>query len=153
MTAIIADFGAATRNGREAGFDGVELHSLTDLYDQFLQDISNTRTDGWGGTVENRARLILETIEAMAAAWSMDRVGDRLGPSISLYGIDASDPFAIFGYCGARTDRRRFGYLTMLEPNREDLEMVMVDVLSKSRGGALRNPDLPRARPRLPPRL
>ena len=104
MTAIIADFGAQTRNGREAGFDGVELHAANGyLHDQFLQSVSNKRADAWGGPIANRSRLIVQTIEAMAAAWSMDRVGARLGPSISLCGIDASDPFATFGYCGART--------------------------------------------------
>lgn len=120
---IIADFAAATRNARAAGFDGVELHGANGyLHDQFLQDVSNKRTDDWGGPVENRARLMLETIDAMADAWSMERVGIRLGPSISLYGMGDSDPLATFGYVVRELDRRKVGYLTMLEPNRKDLE-------------------------------
>jgi N-ethylmaleimide reductase len=123
IPAIIADFAAATRRAREAGFDGVELHAANGyLHDQFLQTVSNKRTDAWGGPIENRARLILETIEAMAAAWSMQRVGVRLGPSISLYGMGDSDPLDTFGYVVRELDQRRVGYLTMLEPNEKDLE-------------------------------
>ncbi|WP_242201547.1 alkene reductase [Sphingomonas hankookensis] len=120
---IIADFAQATRNAREAGFDGVELHAANGyLHDQFLQDVSNHRTDDWGGTIEKRARLILETIEAMADAWSIKRVGIRLAPSISLYGMGDSDPLATFAHVVRELDRRRVGYLTMLEPNAKDLE-------------------------------
>jgi N-ethylmaleimide reductase len=120
---IIADFATATRNARDAGFDGVELHAANGyLHDQFLQSVSNKRTDAWGGPVENRARLILETIETMAAEWSMERVGVRLGPSISLYGMGDSDPLDTFSYVVRELDRRRVGCITMLEPNQKDLE-------------------------------
>ncbi|HEY1862876.1 MAG TPA: alkene reductase [Roseiarcus sp.] len=126
IPAIIADFAVATRSARQAGFDGVELHAANGyLHDQFLQDVSNKRADGWGGSVENRARLILETIAAMAAEWSMDQVGVRLGPSISLCGMGDSNPLATFGYVVRELDRRRIGYLTMLEPDEKDLEKGM----------------------------
>jgi N-ethylmaleimide reductase len=131
---IIEDFATATRNARKAGFDGVELHGANGyLHDQFLQDVSNKRTDAWGGAIENRARMMLETIEAMADAWSMDRVGVRLGPSISLYGMGASDPLATFGYVVRELDRRRIGYLTMLEPNEKDLNKgVTIEQVAKT---------------------
>jgi N-ethylmaleimide reductase len=120
---IIEDFARATRKARDAGFDGVELHAANGyLHDQFLQDISNRRSDEWGGTVIKRARLILETVEAMANAWSMERVGVRLAPSISLYGMGDSDPLATFGHVVRELDRLHVGYLTMLEPNAKDLE-------------------------------
>lgn len=123
LPGILEDFAQATRRARAAGFDGVELHAANGyLHDQFLQDVSNVRRDAWGGSVENRARLILETVEAMAAAWSMDRVGVRLGPSISLYGMGDSDPRATFGHVVRELDRRKVGYLTMLEPNAKDLK-------------------------------
>jgi N-ethylmaleimide reductase len=130
---IITDFATATRRAREAGFDGVELHAANGyLHDQFLQSVSNKRTDAWGGPIENRARLILETIEAMAGAWSMERVGVRLGPSISLYGMGDSDPLDTFGYVVRELDRRRVGYLTMLEPNEKDLEKgVAIEQVAK----------------------
>jgi N-ethylmaleimide reductase len=121
IPAIIEDFAQATWNAHHAGFDGVELHGANGyLHDQFLQDVTNHRTDAWGGSVENRARLMLETIDAMAAAWSFDRVGIRLGPSTSLYGMGDSDPLATFGYLVSELDRRRVGYLTMLEPNKKE---------------------------------
>jgi N-ethylmaleimide reductase len=56
-----------------------------------------------GGPIENRARLILETVDAMAAAWSIERVGVRLGPSISLYGMGDNDPLDTFRYVGANS--------------------------------------------------
>jgi N-ethylmaleimide reductase len=134
IPAIIADFAAATRRAREAGFDGVELHAANGyLHDQFLQNVSNKRTDAWGGPIENRARLIFETIEAMAAAWSMGRVGVRLGPSISLYGMGDSDPLDTFGYVVRELDRRCVGYLTMLEPNEKDLKKgVAIEQVAKT---------------------
>ena len=70
---IIADFAQATRNARAAGFDGVELHGANGyLQDQFLQDGSNKRTDAYGGSAENRARLMVETTRAMIGAWDGD---------------------------------------------------------------------------------
>lgn len=131
---IIADFARATRRAREAGFDGVELHAANGyLHDQFLQDVSNRRSDDWGGAVEKRARLILETVESMASAWSMDRVGVRLAPSISLYGMGDSNPLSTFGHVVRELDRRQVGYLTMLEPNAKDLEKgVAIEEVGKT---------------------
>jgi len=81
ISGIVADFAQATRNAREAGFDGVELHGANGyLQDQFLQDGSNQRADAYGGPIENRARLMLETTQAMIDAWSANRVGVRLSP-------------------------------------------------------------------------
>ena len=123
IPAIIRAFGQATRNARAAGFDGVELHGANGyLHDQFLQDVSNKRTDGWGGSIENRARLLLETVDAMAAAWSIERIGVRLGPSTSLYGMGDGNPLETFGYVVRELDRRGVGCLTVLEPNKKELE-------------------------------
>jgi N-ethylmaleimide reductase len=120
---IVSDFASARGRARAAGFDGVELHAADGyLHDQFLQTVSNKRIDAWGGPIENRARLILETVDAMAAAWSIERVGVRLGPSISLYGMGDNDPLDTFSYVVRELDRRRIGYLTLLEPNEKDLE-------------------------------
>ena len=131
---IIEDFAKATGRAREAGFDGVELHGANGyLHDQFLQDISNQRTDDWGGSIERRARLILDTVDAMIAAWSAGRVGVRLGPSISLYGMGDSNPLATFGYVVRELDRRRIGCLTMLEPNKNDREKgVAIERVAKT---------------------
>ena len=96
---IVESFAQATRNAHAAGFDGVELHGANGyLHDEFLQDGSNHRTDAYGGSAENRARLMLETTEAMIAAWSADRVGVRLSPSSFLYGVDDSNKRETFGH-------------------------------------------------------
>jgi N-ethylmaleimide reductase len=120
---IVADFARATRNARAAGFDGVELHGANGyLQDQFLQDGSNQRTDAYGGSAENRARLMLETAEAMIGAWSAERVGVRLSPSSYLYGVDDTDKRETFGYAIRSLDAIGIGYLCLLEPNAKDAE-------------------------------
>jgi N-ethylmaleimide reductase len=120
---IVADFAQATRNAREAGFDGVELHGANGyLQDQFLQDGSNRRTDAYGGPIENRARLMLETAKAMIDAWSADRVGVRLSPSSYLYGVDDSNKLETFGFVVRALDALQVGYLCLLEPNAKDAE-------------------------------
>jgi len=120
---IVADFAQATRNARGAGFDGVELHGANGyLQDQFLQDGSNQRADAFGGPVENRARLMLETTTAMIDAWSADRVGVRLSPSSYLYGVDDSDKLGTFGFVIRALDALGVGYLCLLEPNAKDAE-------------------------------
>ena len=123
---IVEDFAKATRAARAAGFDGVELHGANGyLHDQFLQDISNQRTDAYGGAIENRARLMLETVDAMIAAWSHDRVGVRLSPSSSLYGMGDSTPLVTFAHLVRELDARGIGYLTMLEPNAKEKEKAV----------------------------
>jgi N-ethylmaleimide reductase len=123
ISGIVADFAKATQNARQAGFDGVELHGANGyLQDQFLQDGSNHRTDAYGGTVENRARLMLETAQAMIDAWSSERIGVRLSPSSYLYGVDDSDKLATFGFVVRALDALHVGYLCLLEPNAKDAE-------------------------------
>lgn len=126
---IVADFAHATRNARSAGFDGVELHGANGyLQDQFLQDGSNRRTDKYGGSAQNRARLMLETTEAMIGAWSAERVGVRLSPSSYLYGVDDANKRETFGHAIRALDARRVGYLCLLEPNAKDAERgVQID--------------------------
>ncbi len=127
ISGIVADFAQATRNAREAGFDGVELHGANGyLQDQFLQDGSNQRTDAYGGAIENRARLMLETTRAMIDAWSAERVGVRLSPSSTLYGVDDSDKLATFGFLVCALDTLRIGYLCLLEPNAKDAEHAQI---------------------------
>jgi N-ethylmaleimide reductase len=131
---IVSDFASATGRARAAGFDGVELHAANGyLHDQFLQTVSNKRIDAWGGPIENRARLILETVDAMAAAWSIERVGVRLGPSISLYGMGDNDPLDTFSYVVRELDRRGIGCVTLLEPNEQDLKKgVAIEHVAKT---------------------
>jgi N-ethylmaleimide reductase len=124
---IVEDFAAATRAARTAGFDGVELHGANGyLQDQFLQDNSNQRTDGYGGSVANRARLMVETAEAMIAAWDREHVGIRLSPAITLYGMHDSDKRATFAHVIEALDALRPAYLCLLEPNEKDARTEQV---------------------------
>jgi N-ethylmaleimide reductase len=82
IAGIIERYRAAAANAKRAGFDGVELMAANGhLIDQFLQDNSNKRTDRYGGSIENRARLLFEVAEALISVWGSDRVGVRIAPS------------------------------------------------------------------------
>lgn len=82
LPGIVDDFARAADNAIAAGFDGIELHAANGyLFEQFLNPVTNDRTDGYGGTLQNRARLILETVDAMAARIGAHRVGVRLAPN------------------------------------------------------------------------
>lgn len=96
---VIAQFAEGARRARDAGFDGVEIHAANGyLLDQFLRDGTNQRTDRYGGSIANRARLLLEVTEAVIAAWSADRVGVRLAPYGTFNDIRDSDPAALFNH-------------------------------------------------------
>lgn len=123
LSGIVADLAQATRNARAAGFDGVELHGANGyLHDQFLQDGSNKRTDAYGGSAENRSRLMVETTQAMIDAWDAAHVGVRLSPSSYLYGADDSNKRATFGAVIDGLNALGIAYLTLLEPNAKDAE-------------------------------
>ena len=126
---IVEDFGRAARFAREAGFDGVELHGAFGyLQDEFLQDGSNRRTDGYGGSVANRARLMLETFEALAGVWGAARVGVKLSPSNRFTGMFDSDARATFGYVIEALDDLGAGYLHLMEPSANDLKTGTVQI-------------------------
>jgi len=126
---IVETFAQATRNARESGFDGVELHGANGyLQDQFVQDGSNQRTDDYGGSVANRARFMLETVDAIIAAWSPERMGVRLSPSSLLYGMHDTDALTTFSYVIKELSARRVGYVCLLEPNAEGLKTGTVQI-------------------------
>lgn len=99
LPGIVADFAQAARNARQCGFDGVEIHGANGyLLDQFLKDGSNQRSDEWGGSIENRARLVLDVVRAVCEAIGPGRVGLRISPISPANGIHESDPWAVFSY-------------------------------------------------------
>lgn len=109
---IVKQFVVGARRALEAGFDGVELHGANGyLIDQFLRDGSNQRTDVYGGSVENRARFLIEVTEAVAKVWGADRVGVRLSPTGSYNGMSDSNPAATFGYAAEALSRLGVVYL------------------------------------------
>ncbi len=100
-----------------AGFDGVEIHGANGyLLDQFLQDGSNHRADAYGGSVENRARLLLEVTGAVTRVAGAERVGVRLSPSGSFGGMSDSNPHATIDYAARALDRFGLAYLHIVEP-------------------------------------
>ena len=119
---IVEQFRKGAENALAAGFDGVELHGAFGyLIDQFLQDGSNQRTDEYGGSIENRAHFLLEVTEAVASVWGADRVGIKLSPSNTFYGMYDSNPESTFGYVIDALNRFGLAYLHMMEPNEIDL--------------------------------
>jgi N-ethylmaleimide reductase len=114
---IIAQYRQAAQNAKLAGAQGVEIHGASGyLLDQFLQDSCNQRTDAYGGSVENRARLLLEVTETVLEVWGADRVGVRLSPSSTFQDMADSDPAALFNYVVAQLDRFSLAYLHIVEP-------------------------------------
>lgn len=131
----IEDYKAATLRARAAGFDGVEIHGANSyLIDQFLRDGANQRTDEYGGSIENRARFLLEVVEAVANTWSANRTGLRLSPTMNGNGMSDSNPVALYSYVGKALNRFGLAYLHAAEAIRP---------------GRLYNPDAPRVTPYL----
>ncbi|ACJ00076.1 alkene reductase [Rhodospirillum centenum] len=121
---IVGKFAAAAARAREAGFDGVEIHAANGyLIDQFLRSGSNARTDAYGGSVENRARLLLEVTAAVTDVLGGDRVGVRLSPTNAVNGMSDADPAATFGHAAAALNRFGLAYLHVIEPLRDDHPM------------------------------
>jgi N-ethylmaleimide reductase len=114
---IVEDYRKAAENALAAGFDGVEIHSANGyLLDQFLQDGTNKRTDRYGGTLENRARFLLEVTEAVVNVWGRDRVGVRLSPASTFNSISDSNPIATFSYVANALNQFDLAYLHIVEP-------------------------------------
>ncbi len=116
MPGIVADYAHAAECAKRAGFDGVEIHAANGyLIDQFLRSSTNHRTDVYGGTIENRARLLAEVTEAVLKVWEPGRVGVRFGPSSAANDISDADPQATFGYAVGLMDRAKLGYIHVIE--------------------------------------
>lgn len=116
IAGVIEDFRHAARQAQAAGFDGVEVHGANGyLLDQFLQTGSNERTDGYGGSVAGRSRLLLEVTEAVAEIWGADRVGVRLSPGGTFSGMSDDDPAETFSYAMKSLDAYGLAYLHVVE--------------------------------------
>src|SRR6202047_3993435 len=96
---------------------GVELHAANGyLIDQFLQDGSNHRTDAYGGSIENRSRLLLQVVKALISVWGGDRVAVRIGPGGTWNGMADSNPQALFDYVAEQLNQFGLAYLHIIEP-------------------------------------
>jgi N-ethylmaleimide reductase len=125
IPSIIEDFRRGAERALEAGFDGVEIHGANGyLPDQFLQDGSNIRTDEYGGSIENRARFLLEVTEAVASVWRGERVGVRIAPSGTYGSMHDSNPERTFGYVAEQMNRFGLAYLHIIEPRIKGIELI-----------------------------
>jgi 2,4-dienoyl-CoA reductase-like NADH-dependent reductase (Old Yellow Enzyme family) len=112
IPAIVEAYRKGAENAKKAGFDGVEIHGANGyLLDQFLQDGTNKRTDRYGGSIENRARLMFEVVDAAISVWGADRVGLHLAPRGDSHTMSDSDPSATFGYVAHEAGRRGLAFL------------------------------------------
>ncbi|KAJ7850142.1 hypothetical protein B0H13DRAFT_2401508 [Mycena leptocephala] len=116
-------YAQAAKNAIEAGFDGIEIHGANGyLVDQFLQDVSNKRTDEYGGSIENRARFALEIIDAVAAAIGAERTAIRFSPWSTFQEMGMSDPLPTFSYVISELATRNssLAYLHLIESRSND---------------------------------
>jgi N-ethylmaleimide reductase len=109
-------FRRAAENARHAGFDGVEIHAANGyLLDQFLRDGTNRRSDAYGGSLQNRTRLLMEVIDAVTAVWGTERVGVRLSPLQPFNDMRDSNPEATFSYVVEQLNDFDLAYLHVTE--------------------------------------
>jgi NADPH2 dehydrogenase len=112
----VQEFVDASKNAIKAGFDGVEIHGANGyLLDQFLQDVSNTRDDAYGGSVDNRSRLLDDILSAVANVIGPQRVGLRLSPWSTFQGMRMADPIPQFTDIIVKAGRSHIGYLHLVE--------------------------------------
>lgn len=114
---LIGDYVKAARNAIAAGFDGVQLHAANGyLIDQFLRDGSNHRDDAYGGSIDNRIRLLREVTQALTGAVGAERVGVRLSPNGDSQGVDDSNQAALFPAAAAALNELGIVFLELREP-------------------------------------
>jgi N-ethylmaleimide reductase len=142
VPAIIDQFRRGASNAKKAGFDGVEIHGANGyLLDQFLRDGSNHRTDRYGGSLENRARLPLEVARAVTEAIGADRVGYRISPHFLRHSMSDSEPQETFSHLAKELSRLKLGYIHMIErvgdPERVPPEKRFSSLIRESFKGTL----------------
>lgn len=116
LPGVVAAYRQAAINAQAAGFDGVEIHGANGyLLDQFLQDSSNQRSDAYGGSVQNRARLLLEVVDACIGIWGPPRVAVHLAPRGDAHSMGDSAPLPTFSYVADELGRRKLAFLCARE--------------------------------------
>jgi len=115
LPGIVAGFKKAAENAKAAGFDGIEIHGANGyLLDEFLRDGANKRTGPYGGSFENRARLMLEVLEAVSSVWGSERVGLRISPLNSYNSMMDSDPIGLSIWLATRLNKLHLAYLHVM---------------------------------------
>lgn len=112
LPGIVEEYRRAAENAQAAGFDGVEVHGANGyLLEQFLLEGTNRRTDGYGGSIRNRARLLLEVTDAVIGVWGASRVGVHLSPRRDRPGLADGDPRSLFGHVTSELGRRDIAFI------------------------------------------
>ena len=118
---IVEAYRQGAENAKAAGFDGVEIHGANGyLLDQFLQDSSNKRSDRYGGSLENRARLLLEVTDAVVSVWGAGRVGMHLSPRADLHDMGDSNRAETFTYVASELGKRGIAFICAREHAADD---------------------------------
>jgi 2,4-dienoyl-CoA reductase-like NADH-dependent reductase (Old Yellow Enzyme family) len=113
---IIEAYRKGAENALKAGFDGVEIHGANGyLLDQFLQSNTNQRTDAYGGSRENRARLMLQVADAVSSVFGPGKVGMHLAPRCDAHTMGDEDPLATFSYVASELGQRGLAFLCTRE--------------------------------------
>ncbi|MEY2864353.1 MAG: hypothetical protein RLY58_2060 [Pseudomonadota bacterium] len=121
IATVIAAYRLGAENAQKAGFDGVEIHGANGyLLDQFLQSSTNQRTDAYGGSLENRARLLLEVTDACIAVWGADRVGVHLAPRGDAHDMGDANPVETFSYVAEQLAARKIAFICARERQADD---------------------------------
>lgn len=135
IPALIEAYRKGAENAKKAGFDGVEIHGANGyLLDQFLQDSTNKRDDIYGGSIENRARLLLEVTDAVLSVWDKGRVGVHLSPRMDMHDMGDSTRLETFSYVARELGKRKLAFIFTRERQAED---SISPILKKEFGGAL----------------
>src|SRR5882762_8244986 len=122
---VVEEYAKTVTRAKAAGFDGVEVHAGNGyLIDQFLQDGSNRRTDEYGGSIENRCRLLFEVVGAMVSAWASDRISVQITPSGTFNAMSDSNPEALHAHVVEGLNRFGLAYLHIIEPRMSGSLMI-----------------------------
>lgn len=120
----IGYYAQAAKNAIAAGFDGVEIHGANGyLVDQFIQDVSNNRTDAWGGSIEKRARFALEVVKSVTAAIGGDRTGIRLSPYSGFQSMKMKEPLPQFQHVVRELKQYNLAFIHLVEPRVNGMEI------------------------------
>ena len=142
LPGIVAGFKSAAENALAAGFDGVEVHGANGyLLDEFLRDGANQRSGPYGGSIENRARLLLEVIAAVSTVYGSQRVGVRISPLNSFNSMKDSDPIALCAWLAERLNDEALAYLHVMRGDffQQQTGDVLTPILQHYRGVLVAN--------------
>jgi N-ethylmaleimide reductase len=139
IAGIVAQFGAAAERAKRAGFDGAQLHGAHGyLLDQFLRDGVNDRVDAYGGSIANRARLLLESVDAVSAVFGSRRVSVRISPLVGFNDMTDSNPQELVRYVATELNARKLCFLELRhEDHRKPAEVELAKIARQAFHGPL----------------